>query len=220
MADLTPVRGCGDRPGAISWERCSTNPTIEPSTDRPGRDSVLVDDADSRPLGGPLAVAAMTLGLLAWPIGFNLGAFGVVFYTDFFRVVVASTVLLLVVVIDRPYDSPWNLLAGAALALPVTWLVVAGFVVGSITEAVERAGFIVWLVVVLAVSVPVTLRLLVDMFLPDVSQSGSTRLVVGMAALALAVAILGLAVGASNDRFMTCQDFAIAGSAEPSNCSR
>ena len=29
---------------------------------------------------GPFAIAVMTMSLVSWPIAFNLGAFGVVFY--------------------------------------------------------------------------------------------------------------------------------------------
>jgi len=42
-------------------------------------------------LGGALAVTCITLGLITWPLAFNLGAYGEVLYEDIFRVVVASS---------------------------------------------------------------------------------------------------------------------------------
>lgn len=169
-------------------------------------------------IGGPLAVAAMTLGLLTFPIAFNLGAYGVVFYDDVFRVVVASTILLVITFFDEPYGSPWIWPVRIALASPLVWLLAAGFVVGSTGEAVDRPGFAIWLVLVGVVSVPVTLRLLADLFMPDLSRQGSRRVLIGIVGLVVVVGLIGFIAGRQHPRFMTCDDFAVAGSSEPDGC--
>jgi hypothetical protein len=173
-----------------------------------------------RPVGGPLAVAAVTLGLVTWPIAFNLGAYGEIFYDDIFRVVVASSILFVIVAVNPPYSAPAIWIVRAALALPLLWVLVSGYVVGSTSEAMTRPVFVAWLVLVAVVSVPITLRLLVDLFTPDVSRTGSRRLTVSIVLLVAAVAAIGFTAGWQNPRFMTCADFAVAGSSEPENCAR
>ena len=50
----------------------------------------------------------MTLGLLTWPLAFNLGEYGDIFYDDIFRVVVASlSILFLITIANSGYPSPW-----------------------------------------------------------------------------------------------------------------
>jgi hypothetical protein len=171
-------------------------------------------------IGGPLAVAAMTLGMLTFPIAFNLGAYDAVFYDDIFRVVVASTILLVITFFDEPYGSPWMWLVRIALASPMAWFLAAGFAVGSTGEAVERPGFAIWLILVAVVSVPVTLRLLADLFMPDLSREGSRRMLIGIVSLVAVVGLAGYVAGNQHPRFMTCNDFAVAGSSEPDGCVR
>lgn len=169
---------------------------------------------------GPLALAAMTLGLVTWPIGFNLGAYGVVMYDDVFSVVVASTILFAITAINRSHRPPWNWMVLTALAGPLAWLLSASVLVGSTTEAMDRPAFIVALVVVGATSVPITLKLLVDMFTPELAHAESRRLALSIVGLVALIGVIGFTVGRNNDRYMVCQDFAIAGAYEPDNCAR
>ena len=98
-------------------------------------------------------------------------------------------------------------------------MLAAGFVVGSTSEALDQPAFLLWLVLILLISVPISLRLLLDLFTPEVSQLADRRIGIGVGALIIVVAGLGFVAGRNNDRFMTCADFAVAGSSEPENCS-
>jgi len=171
-------------------------------------------------LGGALAVTCVTLGLVTWPLAFNLGAYGQVFYQDVFRVVVASSILFAIVWVTRPYRAPWIWLVRLALISPLAWLLAAGLIVGSTSEALDRPAFLIWLVLILCVSVPISLRLLADLFAPEVSSVEDRRVSAAIVALVVVVAALGFAAGRNNHRFMTCADFTLAGSSEPENCSR
>lgn len=179
-------------------------------------------DADGarRRFGGPFALTSVTLGLLTWPIAFNLGAYGEIFYDDIFRVVVAASILFVVTMANPIYPSPWIWLVRVALAAPMLWLLASAWVVGSTTKALDRPVFIAWIVLILVVSVPLTLRMLIDMFMPELTDAGSRRILWSIVALIATVAAIGFVVGRENDRFMTCADFSIAGSAEPENCAR
>lgn len=171
-------------------------------------------------VGGPLAVTAVTLGLIVWPIAFNLGAYGEVFYGDVFNLVVAATILFVITFVRPAYPAPWIWLVRAALIAPMLWLLAAAWAEGSTSAALDRPLFVVWIVAIVFVSVPVTLRLLVDMFMPALTGAPSRRVLWAIVALAAIVGAIGFGVGRGNSRFLTCADFAIAGSAEPENCSK
>ena len=182
-------------------------------------DETAVGRPRSPRVGGTLAVAAIIVGLVAWRLAFNAGAYGVVFYDDVFSVVVASSILAVTTAINRPFHRPWNLVTSATLAGPLVWLGAAVVVEGSTGAAIERPVFAVALAIVVVVSIPLTLRLLIGLFHPELTSAttrGLTLVVVGVVAV---VALAGFLVGRSNDRFMTCSDFEIAGSARPENCA-
>ncbi len=166
-----------------------------------------------------MALAAMTLGLVTWPIAFNLGAYGVVTYDDVFSVVVASTILFAITAINRNHRPPWNGMILTALAGPLAWLLSASVLVGSTTEAMERPIFVIALVVVATTSVPITLKLLVDMFTPELAHAESRRLTLSVIGLVALIGVIGFVVGRNNDRYMICEDFVIAGAHEPDNCA-
>lgn len=170
--------------------------------------------------GGALALTAVTLGLLTWPIAFNLGAYGEIFYDDIFRVVVAATILFVITLVRPAYPSPWIWVVRAALAAPMAWLLVAAWAEGSTSAALDRPIFIVWIVLILIVSVPLTLRMLIDMFMPELVAARGRKALWSIFSIVLIVGAIGFVVGRENPRFMTCADFAIAGSAEPDGCAK
>jgi hypothetical protein len=174
--------------------------------------------AERRTIGGPLALAAVTLGLLAWPIAFNIGAYGEIFYDNVFQMVVASSILFVITTVNGGYDAPWKWLIRVALAAPLFWLLAAAYVTGSTSEAMDRPVFVVSLILIHLVSVPLTLRLLVDMSMPELSQAGSRRITASIVALVAVVGAIGFIVGREHTRFLTCYDFSVAGASEPDDC--
>ena len=166
-----------------------------------------------------MALTAVTLGLIIWPLAFNFGAYGEVLYGDVFSIVVASTILFVITLVNPVYPSPWIWVVRVALVAPMGWLLTAAWVEGSTSAALDRPGFVVWMVLIIVVSVPVTLRLLVDMFMPELTGAASRKVLWSIVALVVIVGAIGFVVGRENPRFMTCADFAIAGSAEPENCA-
>lgn len=169
---------------------------------------------------GPAAVASVTLALLMFPIAFNLGAYGEVLYPDVFRVLVASFALLLISLRFPTYTPTRMWVTRLVLASPTAWFVVASIVWGSTADAQENPLMAAWLAVTLVISIPVTLRLLIDMFTPQVTAGRDRRLGLWMGGVVVAVVALGFLAGTFNERLMTCDDFAVAGSAEPAGCAR
>jgi len=168
---------------------------------------------------GPFAIAVVTISLVAYPIAFNLGAYGLVFYEDVFQFVVAATAGLGVSILASPYTGRRRWLVNAALGAPALWLLVATIFTDSVSDAVTNPILGPAGLVVAVVSIPTVLRMLIDMFVPGFRSYTDNRLLFGGLAVVVVIAAAGLYMGAANDRFLTCEDFKIAGSDQPKNCA-
>ena len=177
------------------------------------------DQAERSRRFGPAAVATVTISLVSWRIAFNLGAYGEVFYDDVLAFVVASTVGLAISVVASPYARDRQLFTSVALAAPAVWFVLAVLLFDSTAAAASRPVFgFIGLAIVL-VSVPVGVKLLVDLFAPDLVSVRERGLFAYGLAIIVIVAAVGYVVGANNDAFLTCDDFKVAGADQPSNCA-
>lgn len=169
---------------------------------------------------GPFAIAVVTISLVVFPITFNLGAFGQVFYDDVFRFVVAATAGLGVSILATPYTGRQRWATNAALGAPALWLLVAATTTSSVGDAATNPVLGTLALVVAVVSVPTVLRMLIDMFVPGFRSYTDKRLLFGGLAVVVLIAASGYFIGANNDRFLTCDDFKVAGSDQPENCDR
>jgi hypothetical protein len=164
-------------------------------------------------------VAAIALGLITWRVAFNLGAYGTVFYEDIDGVIVASTIALV-----ASFLGPQRLRARAwpgrvLLAAPMIWTIVALILTGSLTAAESSPAFVALGIIIGVTSVPYILLLLARVVVPSLEIVHGRRL----AALVLVTALVaagGWLTGYHNDRFMTCNDFKVAGQDLPGNCRR
>jgi hypothetical protein len=169
---------------------------------------------------GPFAISVVTVSLVVWPIAFNLGAFGHIFYEDVFRFVVAATVGFGVSIITSPYVGTRRWLTNLALAAPAVWFVLATVFTDSAADAITDPVLGVLALIAAIVAIPTVLRMLVDMFVPGFNAMSKGRVLYGGLAIILIVAATGFAVGANNDFFLKCSDFKVAGSDQPKNCAR
>ena len=168
---------------------------------------------------GPFAIAVVTISLVVFPIAFDLGAYRQVFYEDVFRFVVAATAGLSVSLLATPYRGWRCWSTNAALAAPALWLVAATAFTDSVADAATNPVLGSAALVVGIVSIPTVLRMLIDMFVPGFRSYTDKRLLVGGLAAMVAIAVPEYLIGANNDRFLTCDDFKVAGSNEPDNCA-
>jgi hypothetical protein len=188
-----------------------------------GNDSPDGPEARSRPdrhrTYGPAAVAVVTIALTAWPIAFNLGAYDAVFYQDVFQIVVVSTVAFAIVLVRSPYDGLALWFTRIALAAPAVWLTGVVLLFDSLGEAVDNLVYGLLGLVIAVVSIPTVLRVLVELFTPEVELLENRRVLALTVGIVAFVAIAGFAIGRNNDAFLTCDDFKIAGSDQPTNCA-
>lgn len=183
--------------------------------------SVLEPAEDSVEGGGhgPAAVATVSLSLVVWPIAFNLGAYGEVFYDDVFRLVVAAAAAFAIGAVASPYQGWRRWFSQTALAAPALWFALAVTLFDSTAAAASDPVLGGLGLLVAVVAVPMVLKLLMDLFTPELSSTRISARLAYAAAVVVLVASAGFAVGANNDAFMTCDDFKVAGADQPSNCA-
>lgn len=188
------------------------------TVDHPSAESPSRTEAADRPYG-PAAVALVTIALTTWPIAFNLGAYDAVFYQDVFQVVVVSTVGFILTIVKPPYRGRTLWFTRIALASPFVWMAVAVVLYDSLGTAVSNPVYGLLGLIVAVVSIPTVLRLLIDMFARDLTTVRDPRRLAAGVAVIVLIAVVGFAVGRNNDAFLTCEDFKIAGSDQPTNCA-
>lgn len=150
----------------------------------------------------------------AFAIGFNLGAFGVVFFDRLLAIwVVASIVLLASFVTDLP---PRRWPGRLVLAVPSLWMVLALLSDPAGEDAASQLVFAVTLVVTL-VTLPFIAWSLLSALKPDVLDL-PRRHRIALAGAVVGFALVGLGIGARNDLLLTCDDFKLSGNDLPANC--
>ncbi|MDX2382159.1 MAG: hypothetical protein QNM02_20670 [Acidimicrobiia bacterium] len=169
---------------------------------------------------GPFAIAIVTMSIVVWPIAFNLGAFGEVFYLDVFQFVVVASAGLGISLLSSPYHGGRRLFTSLALAAPAAWFVLAVVVTESTAEAATGPVLGPLAFVIAVVAVPVVLKMVTDMFVPGFRAFDQRKLLYGGLAIIVAIAVVSFAAGRNNQRFLTCGDFKVAGSDQPSNCQQ
>jgi hypothetical protein len=167
-----------------------------------------------------VGLATITLALIAWPLGFNFGAYGQVFYEDVFSMVVAASATLATAVVLSPPERRLPRSAALALAAPAVWLALAVAFFQSVQEAASSPLFGTIGLALVFISVPVIIWTLIRLFNPDLTRTRGHRARLGSAVIIIVAALAGFVVGANNDAFMVCDDFKVAGSDLPANCAK
>ncbi|MGI9585602.1 MAG: hypothetical protein ACR2N7_08435 [Acidimicrobiia bacterium] len=168
---------------------------------------------------GPAAAALLTVSLATWPIAFNYGAYGAVFYQDVFQLVVVATVGFVLTVAKPHYRGSRLWFARVALVAPLLWIALAVFLFDSLGAAISNPVYAIAGLMSAIVSVPVVLRLLIDMFARDLTTMSDRNMLATGIAVVVLIATVGFIVGKNNDAFLTCNDVKVAGSDQPANCA-
>ncbi|MGA9278954.1 hypothetical protein [Ilumatobacter sp.] len=156
-------------------------------------------------------VAAIPGALIAWGVGFELGAFDVVSYQRTFSIFVVCTVVFVATFVlpDGLASSWWSRLI---LALPFLYIVSDALLLtdsATVSNVLTAA-----LILTLPYAVWVIARLLGrDLFALSRREQAVTFAVVVLVGLA------GFYVGTANERFLTCRDFERAGDFVPQGCA-
>lgn len=172
---------------------------------------VVEPDLNVAPHARSFVVAATGAGIAGFNVGFDVGAFGNVDHRRFWAIWVVCTVALVASYVfdDGSYrlGGRWRL----ALTVPTVWIVA-----GAVFDASNQA-LVTTLAVVSVLALPYGIYVLVYLVAGDfLAMSG--RLQLALIALTLVIFGVGWYVGSDHVRFLTCDDFALAGEFVPDGC--
>lgn len=165
------------------------------------------------PRAGGIVVVAISAALW-WP-AFTLGAWGTLFFDQTLTVWAASTAAFFIVLLQpRPYRP--RVYQAVVLFLPSVWLVLT-LIHPDVGDVYSLVVDLLALAVAL-VGVPFTLVTLVRIVWPDFGADLSrTRRFLSLVAVIVLVGIAFL-LGVNENRFLTCEDFALSGNSQPQGC--
>ena len=150
----------------------------------------------------------------AFVIGFNFGAFDVVFFDALLSLWVISTIVFIASFFTSLPPQGW--LGRLLLLTPSVWLVLAWVADPAGEDAASDALYVFTLILAL-VTLPFIAWVLVSVIKPDVLELPPSHRLAIIGAVIFPLAGLGL--GARNDAFLNCDDFKVSGNDLPANCT-
>ena len=151
----------------------------------------------------------------AFMLGFNLGAFNVVFFDALLSVWVTATIVLIASLFTGLPPNGW--LGRLVLFTPSLWIVLAWIAGPSGEDAASDILYAVTLIITLVV-LPFIAWILISAINPDFLHLPRPHRAAILAAVLL-FALAGFGLGARNDLFLNCDDFKISGNDLPDNCT-
>ncbi len=170
---------------------------------------------------GVRAVILITVAIAypAWNFGFEIGAYGRLFYEKVFVTWSISTALLIILLMMPREHLQVPRVVWFATALPSLWLIFAMAARAApdeplFTHALTIMGFIAYLA-----CFPYVIYMSISIAYPDLLRIKRMRGRVGITAMIAALFIFGYVVGVNHPHLLTCEDFLIAGNHVPENCT-
>lgn len=162
------------------------------------------------------ATLLVTVGsaTVAFMLGFNVGAFGVIFFDQLLLVWVIATIVLVASIISDLPPNTWP--RRLILLLPSLWVLSAWVDNAQDVSEGERMVFFLTLAVT-AVALPFVAWILVTAINTDFEELPRGNKLLVIAAVGIAI-VVGFGIGARNDFILTCDDFRISGNDLPTNC--
>lgn len=151
---------------------------------------------------------------VAFMLGFNYGAFGIIFFEQVFTVWVISTIVFAASVFTRLEPNGWP--KRLVLLLPSLWLVISWLSNNTNAERIDDAALI-FTIVVTFVSLPFVGWILITTINSDFAELARANKIAVIAAVGVFL-VVGLFLGARNDLVLNCDDFKVSGNDLPTNC--
>ena len=178
-------------------------------------------EPDKTQPGTHFFIAAIALAVTIWPIGFNLGAFGTIFFDRLLEIwAISAAALLAGLLVDRVRDQ--DILSHTdrlLLALPSLWLLTTML---RFEEGGAAARFLndALMFATAFFSVPHIIRIVLPIAMPEVVAVRGRRQTLNLLMLTLIISVASFAIGYRNDLFMTCEDFKVSSNDLPTNCRK
>lgn len=156
----------------------------------------------------------------AWDFGFELGAYGRLFYEKVFVAWSISTALLVVLLVVPREKLRVPKFAWFATAVPSLWLILAL----SIRTApdVQLLGYALTVAGLLAyvACFPYVVYMAVSIAYPDLLRLTQRKAQVSLIVIIVGLVGAGFVTGQNHPHFLTCEDFEISGHHVPADCRR
>lgn len=177
-----------------------------------------IPEREAGPAASPSDRATLLIAVgsatVAFTVGFNYGAFGVVFFDQVFAVWVISTIVFVASIATRIEPQTWP--RRLVLLIPSLWLIISWLSNNTDLERIDDFA-VVFTVIVTLIPLPFVGWILVTTINSDFAElpRGNKAAVMGAVVVFL---VAGLVLGARNDLVLDCDDFKISGNDLPENC--
>ena len=151
---------------------------------------------------------------VAFTVGFNLGAFGVVFFDQLLVVWVVATIVLVASIVSDLPPATWP--RRLVLLVPSLWLVAAWIDNQYSFDNGEKIVFALTVIITMFV-LPAVAWILITAINTDFADLPGRKKGIVIAIVGLSM-LMGFGFGARNDLFLDCQDFKVSGNDLPANC--
>ncbi len=154
----------------------------------------------------------------AWDLGFELGAYGRLFFEKVFIAWSISTALLVVLLVVPRKKLRVPMYAWFATAVPSLWLILALIIrtapdVKFLGYALTASGFLAYVA-----CFPYVVYMAVSIAYPDLLRLTKRRAQVALTAIFAGLLGAGFFAGQNHSHFLTCEDFEISGNHIPADC--
>ena len=174
----------------------------------------MEDHTAASPSDRATLLVTVASATVAFMLGFNVGAFGVIFFDQLLLVWVIATIVLVASIISDLPPNTWP--RRLILLLPSLWVLAAWVDNARDVSRGERMVFFLTLAVT-AVALPFVAWILVTAINTDFEELPRSNKLLVIAAVGIAI-VVGFGVGARNDFILNCDDFKISGNDLPANC--
>ena len=167
-----------------------------------------------------LVVAAVALAYPIGQTGFELGAYGELFFDNKLAAWITVTATLIVLTAMPPKQLPVPRAHLWFLAIPSAWIIGRMIIGHSNPSALVHPLIFAIGAVSFALCVPYAIYLIVRIANPELSDLRDTRMRISLVLIAITFFIAGYGIGMRNELFMTCQDLRIHEDELPAYCVR
>ena len=161
-------------------------------------------------------LSTVAVSITIWNVSFNLGAFGDIFFNDFFTVWVIASVTLLCCLLLPKRQSPVGRLGLLIMAFPTVGFmfsfldnITVNPAIGTMDLFISGIAYVICL--------PYTIHVIYSIHHQEIVGL-SKKLFIKVALIAVIIGMIGYSIGSHNYLFLTCSDFKISGNDLPTNC--
>ena len=154
----------------------------------------------------------------AWDLGFELGAYGRLFFEKVFVAWSISTALLVVLLVVPREKLQVPMFAWFATAVPSLWLILTLAIrvspdVKLLGYALTATGFLAYVA-----CFPYVVYMAVSVVYPDLLRLTQRKARVALTTIIVGLLGAGFITGQNHSHFLTCEDFEISGHHIPADC--